>query len=889
MKYPNLELYAGLKPCEDDLFDLINKNFFLIDTYWMLRIQDFVDELPLDPSQGDAYIIDDKIAIFDGKNWIYTDLKNGMYFYNLGDHDLYFYDNGLTSFGARFGKFPDESLDNSVAIFDGTTGKFITDSGVTITDRTVLNAETIYSESIHSDKIFVNDVYGGNGDFESLESQEIYAQDIYSENSFVTTLAAETAHADEFSSDDAQIENLSINNSLTLKSVDVTLTGSNQAIPDIAGVQAVLLGSSIISISSVAKTEGNILTIINKTGKKVLLVNGLGISTGLGKDLNIEIDGSVILQRRTGSDWYVTGGSSSGGGQSLATLLQLTADESASDWTEVGSSFEISKTNPLQGDASYALGMTAGDKATHKGVAVDPAFRQRELALVLIYKGVSLNPITGTAKIILRDQADAIIQEFALPTITSEIQKFGKRVFIPSTVISVKFEIEATSTVADEHIQFDSIELSSDLLKSVDIGDKYQQVKLYSSVAVNGTTNLDSLSKTLVKGNSSLFSLSSEGVTALTDISVSTTAFCSRNANTPFQWIRLNGVDVSNNAGGSNTPTWGSASVTLELSAGDKITYALTPDNGYIVISAKSRTKSLVTPTDQVTERSIAFRWRSPAQATEANLSATGQIGDYVTGQYAINTNTLTQCTTRPDQSDADMSINGPRIYTRAFNAASTAALPARIVVKIAEPNQMAACDLILYKNTTKNITGSLDYYEIGVNRVGSNIKQFNPTTGILTIDLGWTSSDSTAATLVYDDGTFQPNGYICFTASKLAQGVAIPVPARYVVKTYQSGNVWYEVYNDGWVRQAGRLASGANGTMVISLLVAMANTDYIATTQAVSSDTTAASNVMNALVSFSTSSISINRYTVISKMWKVEGYGDSATVKSHGAIPNYD
>src|SRR5690606_3411916 len=107
--------------------------------------------------------------------------------------------------------------------------------------------------------------------------------------------------------------------------------------------------------------------------------------------------------------------------------------------------------------------------------------------------------------------------------------------------------------------------------------------------------------------------------------------------------------------------------------------------------------------------------------------STAGKIGDYVTGQYTISSNTLTQCTTRQTQTDADMSINGTRIYSRAYNAASTAALPARFVIKIAEPNQMAACGISIYKGVGKDISGEIDF-SMQLDSVirGVHIKSYN-------------------------------------------------------------------------------------------------------------------------------------------------------------------
>lgn len=51
-------------------------------------------------------------------------------------------------------------------------------------------------------------------------------------------------------------------------------------------------------------------------------------------------------------------------------------------------------------------------------------------------------------------------------------------------------------------------------------------------------------------------------------------------------------------------------------------------------------------------------------------------------------------------------------------------------------------------------------------------------------------------------------------------------VPSRYITSKYSSGTSWYEVYNDGWVRQGGVVTSTSK-LKAITLSKAFANNDY--------------------------------------------------------------
>lgn len=585
-----------------------------------------------------------------------------------------------------------------------------------------------------------------------------------------------------------------------LKADDSDLTAHTSASTNVHGIGA---DSSVVGTDTVQTLTNKTLTspVVNNgsiTGTSITNPARAGVKEDTFDNLvtyaATATDGQIVFATDSKRMYQVVDGALQdigGGGKSLDTLLQLTADEPLSDWTFLNDDLSISKVDPLFGDASYELKMEEFAEATYKVMPVDIGFRGTTIALTLNY----LMP-QGAARVELLDQDNNLIDgaTFDIPAANGK-EKFGTTVFIPSDVTGIRFKAESTATVSGQVFKFDNVELSADLLKSVDIGDKWQTLRVAN--VSSGTINL----ATGVKGgNSSLFSVSGGVITILSDceITVSVYSNATSTGNGQYHNILISG-DLTAQDGEVSSTTGSvyrvSTSTSSALKENDSVTLSINSSMGTIIhgysILATARTPSIVAPTDQVTERSIAFRWRSPAQATEANLSATGLIGDYVTGQYAANTNTLTQCTTRPTQTDADMSVNGLRIYTRAYNAASTAALPTRFVIKIAEPNQMAACDVSVFKDVSRLIRGGVSYAIFDTGAKGFyNEEFFNPSTGLLTIDAGVTEATNiTGHVIAFSDNTGQTNGYICFTASKLAQGVAIPTRkpyARYVNNTGQ-------------------------------------------------------------------------------------------------------
>lgn len=185
-----------------------------------------------------------------------------------------------------------------------------------------------------------------------------------------------------------------------------------------------------------------------------------------------------------------------------------------------------------------------------------------------------------------------------------------------------------------------------------------------------------------------------------------------------------------------------------------------------ITLTATAISPSIATPVQQVSSDTLSFVFQSTA------LTGNEAIGTFNTYTYAINTNTPTIATSAPTQTTSSMNINGVQVFTRPYNAASTAGNPARVDIVIGKGLKSKQVDA--YGGLTKTLPIIYDRFLLNSTQEAGVIVIYNEITGILSITGGLNISSSIANHYVEAEIGYT-SGYFVFNASKSPSLVTIP------------------------------------------------------------------------------------------------------------------
>jgi microcystin-dependent protein len=187
----------------------------------------------------------------------------------------------------------------------------------------------------------------------------------------------------------------------------------------------------------------------------------------------------------------------------------------------------------------------------------------------------------------------------------------------------------------------------------------------------------------------------------------------------------------------------------------------------YYIRFAQSSPNGVVSAVETFSTDTAALTYAGSASYTLSTLS-NAPVGTFITFTYAANTNTRTQTATAPSQSTAGMNANGIQVFTRAYNAASTAGNPACIAIQIGKG--LKGLSLNSYFNTGKVSPLSNDFFIQSTTIArGLPFKEYNESTGILTIDAGYNHLTTLTNTgwAATDGSGGQSTAYIVINASK--------------------------------------------------------------------------------------------------------------------------
>lgn len=367
--------------------------------------------------------------------------------------------------------------------------------------------------------------------------------------------------------------------------------------------------------------------------------------------------------------------------------------------------------------------------------------------------------------------------EVAFVKKTGKAQRYSLSFYVPTSCTQIRWGAQVLVENIGAELVIDDVEMSTDPFMYKDLVQTQQISGSGSGTTINFATGSTS-------SGGGLFSASGNTITALKKINVTASVRAAYTASAVGQYVT---ASVTTPAGGFfdsyaaraiGEGITVNASTSYILEPGQTITLGVgsnvTPTHNYSIVATAS-TSHVLTPSDTFSTDTAPLTWAAPAQYNLSTL-ANAPIGTYITFQYAASTNTRTQCTTRPTQTDADMNVNGMRIFTRAYNAASTAAQPAAFAIQIGKG--LKGTSLGLYKSAGKVVAGNLDHsYVSSTTNFGAQIKDYNEVTGILTIDAGVTSPSVTVKEFLFSDTTSQTSGYLTINASKSSSLTAVPTP----------------------------------------------------------------------------------------------------------------
>ncbi len=192
-----------------------------------------------------------------------------------------------------------------------------------------------------------------------------------------------------------------------------------------------------------------------------------------------------------------------------------------------------------------------------------------------------------------------------------------------------------------------------------------------------------------------------------------------------------------------------------------------------VQVTATADNNATASPTQQVSSDTMSFAFK--ATAIDPAVDAVGTFNTYT---YAASTNTATISASAPTQSTSSMNANGVQVFARAYNAASTAASPARVDVFIGKGLKSKQVDAFESLAKVSPATFDLISLTAALTVLAGTQYSYSELTGILTITAGLDGSGvSTTRYIGTSTSTASgpTSGYFVFNASKSPSLVTIP------------------------------------------------------------------------------------------------------------------
>lgn len=190
----------------------------------------------------------------------------------------------------------------------------------------------------------------------------------------------------------------------------------------------------------------------------------------------------------------------------------------------------------------------------------------------------------------------------------------------------------------------------------------------------------------------------------------------------------------------------------------------------WITFTAIATSTDIASPTQQVSSDTITFTFKSSA------IVSTDPVGTFNTYSYGANGNSSTICTTAPTQTTSDMSLNGVRVFARAYNTAGSCSAPSRVEIKL--PTNLKSTNVVGYSFTGKSTPFNFTTFLPNSTQQYGTRTSYGQTSGILQIEAGVAfqlSSNTSAYVGLSQASSSISDGYFVFDASSIPSITSIP------------------------------------------------------------------------------------------------------------------
>lgn len=522
-----------------------------------------------------------------------------------------------------------------------------------------------------------------------------------------------------------------------------------------------------------------------------------------------------------------------GGSQGLDTFVQLFADEQITDWATgnnvtflgggtLAGTFTKETASPLNGDASYRYTQAGGslnDYVASPVQTVPSRFRGQTVSVTMFY---NYNGDNSDIELVVWDVTNSTklttVSDLSLPASAGSI--YQANISIPTTCAQIRIGFEVNVLNSGKILNFDDVQVSSDVTKYAGFNNgivgeviayagiatppnflacngtavsRVQYSALFAAIGIthgqgDGSTtfNLPDYRGRFLRGvangsaldpdRASRTAMATGGNTGDNVGSVQTDA---------ARYSRWSNYDFNTGSASDPAVIAQSGNTAITITSGSAVSSVVTmtidnnetrPENAYVnyfIRFSESAPSNIITATESFSTDTAQLTYAGSGTYTLTTL-ANAPVGTFITFTYAINSNTITQTTVAPTQTTADMNVNGIRLFTRAYNAASTAGNPARIQIQIGKG--LKGTSLELYKSTGKVTSGATTTtYVEGSIQYGPRMTSYDSVTGVLTLDAAYNATSVSTHLFEFSDLSNQNNGYFVINASKSPALVGIP------------------------------------------------------------------------------------------------------------------